>query len=138
MALDSAPEAKGNPHTLVVTGAALRAADLVRVLRVFQSKNSHVAKLFSKHIKLKDAIAMVKKTRIGIGVGTPSRLMELLDEKVLNTEGLMRVVVDFSRVDGKTRGILDQKETQEPFMKFLARPEIRAALEAERADLAFY
>lgn len=36
-----------------------------------------VAKLFAKHIKLKDAIEFVKKTRMNFGVGTPSRLMDL-------------------------------------------------------------
>lgn len=36
-----------------------------------------VAKLFAKHIKLKDAIEFVKKTRMNFGVGTPSRLIDL-------------------------------------------------------------
>lgn len=36
-----------------------------------------VAKLFAKHIKLKDAIEFVKKTRMNFGVGTPSRLLDL-------------------------------------------------------------
>ena len=80
----SSSKEAGSPHTIVVTSAGLRAADvaryailltgetfscnrasliLQRVLRIFQTKESAVAKLFAKHIKLKDAIDHVKKTR---------------------------------------------------------------------------
>ncbi len=43
--LAEAPEAKGSPHTIVVAGAGLRAAELVRSLRKFQKKGNSVAKL---------------------------------------------------------------------------------------------
>ena len=36
---------------------------LQRALRIFQTKDSVVAKLFAKHIKLKDAIEYVRRTR---------------------------------------------------------------------------
>ena len=36
---------------------------LQRGLRIFQTKDSVVAKLFAKHIKLKDAIEYVRRTR---------------------------------------------------------------------------
>ena len=76
----NAPPEKGSPHTLVVAGAGLRAADLTRVLRKYETKDSAVAKLFAKHIKLKEAIETVKKTRMGIGVGTPQRIIDLLED----------------------------------------------------------
>lgn len=78
--LTQAPNEKGSPHTLVVAGAGLRAADLTRALRKFQTKESLVAKLFAKHIKLKEAVEMVKNARMGIGVGTPQRITDLLDD----------------------------------------------------------
>lgn len=77
--LSNAHGEKGRPHTLVVAGAGLRAADLTRALRGFQTKESMVAKLFAKHIKLKEAMDMAKKTRMGIGVGTPQRIADLLE-----------------------------------------------------------
>lgn len=43
--LGSAPKEKGAPHTIVVTSAGLRAADLVRVAKKFQKKDNLVAKL---------------------------------------------------------------------------------------------
>lgn len=45
--LGSAPKEMGAPHTIVVAGAGLRAADLVRAARKFQKKDSLVAKLVS-------------------------------------------------------------------------------------------
>jgi len=78
--LSEADEEKGRPHTLVVAPAGLRAADLTRALRKFQTKEAMVAKLFAKHIKLREAIEMVNKTRMGIGVGTPQRIMDLLED----------------------------------------------------------
>ena len=78
--LAGASKQKGSPHTLVVAGAGLRAADLTRALRKFQTKKATVAKLFAKHIKLKEAIETTQKTRMNIGIGTPQRLIDLLDQ----------------------------------------------------------
>lgn len=41
----------------------LEAEEMLRALRKFQAKDAVVAKLFAKHIKLKDAATFVKKTR---------------------------------------------------------------------------
>jgi protein CMS1 len=61
--------------------------------------------------------------RIDYGVGTPDRLMALLDEKALSTENLKRVVIDVSYIDQKKRGILDMKDLHEPVIKLLLRKE---------------
>lgn len=37
-------------------------------------------KLFAKHIKMEEAIESVKKSRINIGVGTPQRIIDLLND----------------------------------------------------------
>jgi len=78
--LKKASPNSGTPHTLIITAAALRAADLTRGLRKFRSTENAVAKLFAKHIKLKDSIEYCQKTRIGIGVGTPERVLALIKE----------------------------------------------------------
>lgn len=74
---------KGSPHTLVIAGAGIRAADLTRSLRTFETKEAKVAKLFAKHIKLKEAVETCKSTRMNIGVGTPQRIHDLLDDGML-------------------------------------------------------
>ncbi|KAI9716086.1 MAG: hypothetical protein M1812_005513 [Candelaria pacifica] len=138
--LSAASKAKGAPHTIVVAAAGLRAADLARTLRVFQNKDSTVAKLFAKHIKLKDAIEHVKKTRMGIAVGTPTRLIDLLTEGALSIEKLERVVIDCSHIDQKKRGILDMRETQLPLVQLLSRDNIsrRYGTSDEGIRLLFY
>ena len=78
--LKKSSEATGTPHTLIIAAAALRAADLTRAVRKFQSKESSVAKLFAKHIKLNEQVEYCKKSRIGIGVGTPERVLALMKE----------------------------------------------------------
>lgn len=68
----------GAPHTLIVTAAALRATDLGRAVRGWQTKEVVVAKLFAKHIKLDEAIATCRAARMGVGVGTPGRILDLV------------------------------------------------------------
>lgn len=142
--LCDAPRENGSPHTLIIAGAGLRAADLTRVLRVFQTKESMVQKLFAKHVKLKEAVVEVKGTRMGVGVGTPQRIYDLLEDGefgskrserghadmvttgALASKTLERIVVDASHIDQKKRGILDMKETVVPLAQLLARPDLKS------------
>ncbi|KAF4630072.1 hypothetical protein G7Y89_g8078 [Cudoniella acicularis] len=111
----SASKKNGAPHTIIVSAAGLRAADISRVVRKFQTKDATVAKLFAKHIKLADSIKFLKSTRTGIAVGTPTRLKDLMDDGALAVDRLERIVIDASHIDVKKRGILDMKETQSVF-----------------------
>ncbi|KAI4155476.1 MAG: hypothetical protein LQ340_000992 [Diploschistes diacapsis] len=136
--LRTAPKQNGTPHTIVVTAAGLRAADITRSLRTFQSKDCIIAKLFAKHIKLKESIDLLKKKRVNIGVGTPSRLIDLLESRIngghtdaLKVDKLERIVVDMSHVDQKKRGILDMKETQKPLIDLLNRDELKPRFGSE-------
>lgn len=82
--LSDAVKQKSTPHTIVIAASGIRAADLTRALRKFQTKDSLIAKLFAKHIKLQEAIKMVKEAKIGMGVGTPQRLIDLFDDGKLD------------------------------------------------------
>ncbi|KAF4272993.1 hypothetical protein KXV22_006361 [Aspergillus fumigatus] len=123
--LSKASEQKGTPHTLVVCPAALRAADVVRALRAFQSKDSTVGKLFAKHIKLEEAKQFLQRARTGLGVGTPARILDLIDAGSLKLDELERIVIDGSYIDQKQRGIFDMKETHLPLLQLLTRSEFR-------------
>ncbi|EAW09225.1 uncharacterized protein ACLA_034280 [Aspergillus clavatus NRRL 1] len=123
--LSQASEEKGSPHTLVVCPAALRAADVVRALRTFQSKDSTVGKLFAKHIKLEEAKQFLQRARTGLGVGTPARISDLIDAGSLKLGELERIVIDGSYIDQKQRGIFDMKETHLPLLQLLTRSEFR-------------
>jgi protein CMS1 len=66
-----------------VTGAALRVADVTRVLKdkkLRGEKGGEVAKLFAKHFKLEDHVIYLKRTKVGAAVGTPGRIGKLLCE----------------------------------------------------------
>ncbi|KLJ06846.1 hypothetical protein EMPG_17663 [Blastomyces silverae] len=123
--LSTAPEEKGSPHTIVITLAGLRAADITRALRQFQSKECAVAKLFAKHIKLAEAKEFIKQTRVGIGIGTPVRLNDLAASGELSLTHLKRIVIDGSYVDQKKRGIFDMKDLHLPLLQFLNRADLR-------------
>ncbi|KAL9095812.1 MAG: hypothetical protein Q9165_001809 [Trypethelium subeluteriae] len=111
-----------------------------RSLRKFQSKDATVAKLFAKHIKFKEAVDMVKKFRIGIGVGTPQRLIDLLDNGALSSKDLERIVIDASHINQKKRGIFDMKETEIPLTQLLLRKELKSRYSSaeERINLLFF
>ncbi|KAF9872256.1 hypothetical protein CkaCkLH20_10348 [Colletotrichum karsti] len=138
--LPTAPEKKGTPHTIVVTAAGLRAADLVRALRGFQNKKNTVSKLFAKHMKVEEQVKFLQTTRTGIAVGTPARLMELADHGALCLDKVQRVVVDASHIDQKKRGVMDMKDTMMPLARWLARKELKERYTDEKRhlDLMFY
>ncbi|KAL6893354.1 U3-90S pre-ribosomal complex subunit domain-containing protein [Trichoderma evansii] len=138
--LSRAQKKNGMPHTIVVAGAGLRAADLTRALRKLSGKDSLVAKLFAKHMKVEEQVTLLKNKKIGVGVGTPARLMELIDNGSLSLNKLQRLVVDASHIDQKKRGVMDMKDTMMPLAKFLARKEFkdRYGDEKKPLDLLFY
>jgi protein CMS1 len=74
-------KSSGAPTLLFLTGAALRVADVTRVLKnktLQGEKGATVAKLFAKHIKLEEHVGLLKTTKIGTAVGTPGRVGKLL------------------------------------------------------------
>ncbi|EPS36777.1 hypothetical protein H072_9645 [Dactylellina haptotyla CBS 200.50] len=127
--LKSSPKAQGSPHTIFVSPAALRAADVVRTLRKYQTTDSFIAKFFAKHVKLSEAVEYAKKTRIGIAVGTPARLVDLIKDGALQIKYVQRVVLDVSYIDTKKRGLWDIKEVQDKLVELLAIEGVRKRLE---------
>ncbi|EXJ79466.1 hypothetical protein A1O3_08968 [Capronia epimyces CBS 606.96] len=116
---------KASPHTLVVTSSGIRTADLTRELRVFNNENVKVAKLIAKHMKLKDNVEYMQKTRVGIAIGTPGRLKDLIDAGALKPKGIRRIVVDGSYRDQKKRTIFEMNELFQPLMTLLNSDELR-------------
>lgn len=118
-----------------------------RILRPFSTKESTIAKLFAKHIKIADQIKFLRNSRTGIAVGTPQRLEDLMDDGALNISRLNRIIIDASHIDIKKRGVLEMKETQIALMKWLARKEFRDRFaggesdvegEGEKLEILFY
>jgi protein CMS1 len=67
---------------------------------------------------------------IGIGLGTPQRIIDLLECGAMKTQALRRVVIDGSHLDQKKRSIFDMKELLGPLVKLLSTPALQKRLEA--------
>lgn len=91
-------------------------------------------------MKVQEQVQFLKSKSTGIGVGTPARLMELIDNGALSLDLLEQIVVDASHIDQKKRGVLDMKDTMIPLATFLARKEFkdRYADEERPLSLLFY
>lgn len=92
---------------------------------------------------------------MGFGVGTPVRLIDLIDSGKLkhnplphmrgntniSTPGALkltevkRIVIDASHIDQKQRGIFDMKEIYLPLLKLLTKPELRERYGAKKAKI---
>lgn len=103
-------EKEASPHTLLIAPSAIRATDLIRAVREYGTEKSKIAKLFAKHMKLKENIKYIQKTSFGIGAGTPKRIHELIEADALKLDQLQRIVVDASYIDEKKNTIFDQRE----------------------------
>jgi protein CMS1 len=115
---------------------------------------------FAKHFKLEEQVSFLQKYRTGIAVGTPQRLIDLIENgtltpSVLRTQFLLtrfldalslqylkRLVVDASHIDQKKRGIMDMRETMMPLAKLLCIRDLKERYMDEKdswhVDLLFY
>lgn len=97
-----------------------------------------MAKLFAKHIKLKDSITTCQTSRMGIGVGTPGRILDLLKEGALKVDELKNVVIDASHVDKKGFGVFDVRDTQKGVTEILGFAGVKARFESGEGRIMFY
>lgn len=81
--LSQRPKYNGSPTLIFLAGAALRVADITRILkdkRLRGEKGGEIAKLFARHFKLEEHVAYLRRTKIAAAVGTPGRIGKLLCE----------------------------------------------------------
>ncbi|CAE6366748.1 unnamed protein product [Rhizoctonia solani] len=135
------PKHHAAPTLIVLASAALRVADLTRAIRPLKGESGgEIAKLFAKHFKLKDHIAHLAKTRVGVAVGTPARINQLLAEPdALSVKALSHIVLDLTHVDAKQRSLLDIPETRvDTFQGVLGLPRIRERLLNGKTKLVLF
>ena len=80
-------------------------------------------KRISAHLHITNA------RRIGIGVGTPARIQDLIKAEALKTSNLKRIVIDGSHIDQKKRSIFDMKEIFVPLLDLLSRKKLKGKYE---------
>ena len=89
-----------SPRVLVVCGSANRAISLIKEIRSATQNLFFVGKFFSRHIKYKQNVQMLKDNdgkNVPIVVGTPARINRLLQEKHLLLTSTELMIIDMSR-----------------------------------------
>ncbi|OMJ10500.1 Protein CMSS1 [Smittium culicis] len=99
----------GAPKILVICSSAIRSVSVVRDIKT--GSNLKVGKLFSKHMKIDEQIDFLQKNEIDVAVGTPNRLLKLLELKKLDTSNLSLLIIDCQR-DNKMRTVIDMDDTR--------------------------
>ncbi|KAF7304715.1 Protein cms1 [Mycena kentingensis (nom. inval.)] len=118
--LSQKSKTNGAPTLLFIAGAALRVADVCRVLKdkkLRGDKGGEVAKLFARHIKVAQQVSYLLRTRVGSAVGTPGRIGKLLEDDALQISALSHIILDSSFQDAKKRTLLDIPETRDEVFK---------------------
>ncbi|KAJ3535065.1 hypothetical protein NMY22_g6654 [Coprinellus aureogranulatus] len=140
--LGQKPKSTGAPTLLVVTSAALRVADVVRILRdkrLRGEKGGEIAKLFAKHFKLSEHVEYLRRTRIGAAAGTPGRLGKLLETRSLGVSALTHIILDVTHRDAKNRSLLDIPETRdEVFKTVLGAASVQKGIKEGKIQIALF
>ncbi|KAI9508489.1 U3-containing 90S pre-ribosomal complex subunit-domain containing protein [Russula earlei] len=115
----------GAPTLIFLTGAALRVADVTRVLKnktLQGEKGAGIAKLFAKHFKLEEHINYLKKTK-----------------DALSVSALTHIIFDVSYHDPKSRCLLDIPETRDDVFKMvLGAPLVLERLKAGKTHIVLF
>jgi len=107
---------KGSPVMLIVTSSAVRAVELLRSTNPFKGENCKTAKLFAKHFKLDEQSKNLREKVSHLAVGTPHRVVQLIENGSLKLNMLKTVVVDWSWKDVKMRGVTNMPMVKEQFV----------------------
>ncbi|RPA87056.1 hypothetical protein BJ508DRAFT_410633 [Ascobolus immersus RN42] len=124
----------GHPHTIVITGAAIRAVEFRRGLLQMIPDKQHSActKLFSKHIKLQDALEQLGKYQSNYAIGTPKRIHDcMINDGPLKMDNLKWIIIDLSRLDAKGFNALEYPDILKDTVNILKEPKIREQFEKE-------
>lgn len=89
---------------------------------------------------MKEAVEFLDTHKTGVAVGTPQRLIDLVENGALKVDKLERLVVDASHIDQKKRGILDMGETVLPLCRWLTLSQFKERYmdEGKPLKLMFY
>ena len=82
---------KKSPGVIFICISARRA---VQVLKEISPLNVRAAKLFAKHITIEDQVKQLQDSPFGIAVGTPHRILTLLQQDALSLEQTQCIVLD--------------------------------------------
>ncbi|KAJ4847494.1 hypothetical protein Tsubulata_011387 [Turnera subulata] len=102
----------GSPAVLIISTSALRCIELLRGVRSL-TKECHAVKLFSKHMKVEEQVALLKN-RVNFASGTPNRLKKLIDIEALGLSRLTMILLDM-HTDVKGYSLLTLPQVRDEF-----------------------
>lgn len=110
-------EHNGCPILLIVCASAQRATEIIKSVssKLIKCK---IAKLFAKHFKVAEQIDMLSKDYYSIAIGTPNRLLKLLEVGALSLSQTSIVLVDHTP-DSKGFPLLTQPDAKNDFYRLL-------------------
>eukprot|EP01103_Thecamoeba_quadrilineata_P014560 TRINITY_DN436_c0_g1_i2.p1 TRINITY_DN436_c0_g1~~TRINITY_DN436_c0_g1_i2.p1 ORF type:complete len:120 (+),score=9.23 TRINITY_DN436_c0_g1_i2:610-969(+) len=101
---------------MIVSPAALRAAEVVRTMKEFTSPKLPIMKVFAKHVKIEEHHEKLSNSVVRICVGTPNRMLKLLEDGSLSVAELKWVIID-GFINAKNLNLLETKDTGDDFFK---------------------
>eukprot|EP00794_Sanderia_malayensis_P000621 gene621-1286_t len=104
------PKCNGSPALLIVCSSAKRSVEINRAIKSFKTSTCKTAKLFAKHFKLEEQQEFLSTSCIHVGVGTPNRILKLVNDDYLKLKKLKYVVFDWNYKDPKQRRMIDIPE----------------------------
>jgi protein CMS1 len=77
-----------------------------------------IAKLFARHIKTDEQLQLLRSSEVRIAVGTPNRLLRLLEQNGLDLTDCRLIVIDSIR-NVKKKTIFTERESREDLFLLL-------------------
>ncbi|XP_070556223.1 protein CMSS1-like isoform X2 [Ptychodera flava] len=108
-----------SPILLLISSSAKRAVDVNRQAADFKGKCTSV-KLFAKHMKLEEQEEYLNKHKVHFGVGTPFRMISLLESKALNLRYLKYIILDWNWRDVKSKRLIDNVDVKKILVQLLS------------------
>ena len=130
----------GSPMVVVVTLSARRSVQLLKQLVPLRVR---CAKLFAKHMSLDEQASSLREGPFGIAVGTPHRLLRLIEgdgdggKPPLSLCDTELLVID-NHPDGKNFTVCTLNDTAPDLMRFLERAAVPQLMERDSLKLAMF
>lgn len=121
--------ATGAPRMIILTGGALRVISLRKLMIDLGGPDCKVAKLFAKHMKVKEQCSFLSKSVVHVAVGTPKRISELIDLDALKLNRLRYLAIDWNFRDKKLQRMVDLTQVKNDLVDALIKHFIPTILE---------
>ena len=125
----SVSRVRGSPRVILVCSSAIRSVQVIALLS--KSMKCKIGKMFAKHFKITEQIEALQKTYYPIIVGTPHRILKLIELGALGLEECKAVLLDMA-LDSKDFSLLTLPAVHADVYRFIdmvsRKEEIKLAL----------